>query len=73
MVVIFRKNKVKNASISAFSILPPISDDILPRLFSEHNCSNILPKICTNMVIFGKDSFSMYTFNNISYSACLAS
>ena len=33
----FRKNKMKNASMPKFSILPPISDDMLPRLcFDDH-------------------------------------
>ena len=35
LVAIFRKNKMKNASIPKFSILPPISDEILPRLCSD--------------------------------------
>ena len=25
----------------------------------EHNCGNISPTICTNMLIFGKDTFSV--------------
>ena len=35
LIVIFRKNKMKNASMPKFSILPPISDEIFPRLCSD--------------------------------------
>ena len=35
LIVIFRKNKIKNASMPKFSILPPISDEILSRFCSD--------------------------------------
>ena len=32
----------------------------------EHNCGNISPTICTNMLIFGNDTFLMISTNAIS-------
>ena len=69
MVVTFRKNKMKHASMPKFSILPSISDEILLRLCSDDliqillklarflTVMNISPTICTNMKILGKDTF----------------
>ena len=45
LVVIFRKNKMKDASIAKFSTLPPISDDILPQLCSDDPMIQILFKL----------------------------
>ena len=91
LVVIFRKIKIKNASMPKFSILPQISDEILSWFCSddpiqilikiglvpnvknqaifrricmeslEHNFDNIPLTICTNMVIFSKDTFLVLT------------
>ena len=43
--------------------------DFLKDLFGviiEHNCGNISPTICTNMLIFGKDAFLILIFRKIS-------
>ena len=86
LVVIFRNIKIKNAPMPTFSVLRPISNEILPRFCSddlvqilikiglvpntkkqaifrricmeslEHNCCNNSLTICTNILIFSKDT-----------------
>ena len=71
LVVIFRKIKMKNASMRKFGILPPISDAILPRFCSDYliqivikidlvpNVKNqvIFRRICMESLIVTKDTY----------------
>ena len=72
LVVIFRKSEMKNATMPKFSILPSISDEILPRLCSDdpwyNSFLNWRGSYGMNQAIFKRicrESLK-HNFNNIS-------